>query len=176
MHPEANVHNAASHCLNQTNKTDTSPPDLYKLLILEMKKFQGLDRGTSNWIRYCYLDSEVERGSPKPTESTYPQQSDTTQVLNHFAMAFVGGLSLIVPVLIMALHRSRETSLLVTSVAVTLFAIDLGVWPLISRHFPWMKGRVDAQNVLKNKDVLTATAAYAAVLVVFVGASLSTVE
>jgi hypothetical protein len=59
MHPEANVHNAASHCLNQTNKADTSPPDLYKLLILEMKKFQGLDRGTSNWIRYCCLDSEL---------------------------------------------------------------------------------------------------------------------
>jgi hypothetical protein len=91
-------------------------------------------------------------------------------------MAFVGGLSLIVPVLIMALHRSRETSLLVTSVAVTLFAIVLAVWPLISRHFPWMKGRVDAHDVLKNKDVLTATAAYTAVLVVFVGASLSTVE
>ena len=56
--------------------------------------------------------------------------------------------------LIMSLPYSRTKSLVTTSVAVVLFALA------VSLGF-----RID------NKDTMTATATYAAVLVVFVGAS-----
>jgi hypothetical protein len=71
------------------------------------------------------------------------------------AMALFGGVSLIVPMLVMTLHPSRNTSLITTSTATFVFAIALAL------------GATDTAG----KDVLAATAAYAAVLVVFVGTS-----
>ncbi|PMD39485.1 hypothetical protein L207DRAFT_634071 [Hyaloscypha variabilis F] len=71
-------------------------------------------------------------------------------------MGSFGGLALIVPMLIMVLHRSVHGSLIVTSVGTVLFAVALAL----------------AARSLKGMDVLAATAAYAAVLVVFVGSSL----
>jgi hypothetical protein len=71
------------------------------------------------------------------------------------AMALFGGVSLIVPKLVMTLHPSRNTSLITTSTATFIFAIALAL------------GASDTAG----KDVLAATAAYAAVLVVFVGTS-----
>lgn len=173
------VCNAASQAPNPKNQNHAKLPDLYELLIPEVKEIRDLNEGILERLRYCNVGSKTDQGPQLVDESTARRQSDTAQVLNHFAMAFVGGLSLIVPVLIMALHRSRVTSLVVTSVAVTLFAIVLAIWPLVSRYFPWRKDTADlagADEILENKDVLTATAAYAAVLVVFVGASLSTVQ
>lgn len=73
-------------------------------------------------------------------------------------MAIFGGAALIGPMLIMTLHPSRNTSLITVSVATFLFAIALTF------------GATDSTG----KDVLAATAAYAAVLVVFVGTSTST--
>ena len=64
-----------------------------------------------------------------------------------------GGLALIVPMLIMTLRPSRTNSLVTVSVAVMLFAVFLAFFA----------------NKSAGKDVLTATAAYAAVLIVFVG-------
>jgi hypothetical protein len=74
---------------------------------------------------------------------------------SRLAMALFGGFALIAPMLIMALHPTRLTSLLTTSIFVFAVAIALA-W--------YMK---EAQS----KDVIGATAAYAAVLVVFVGTS-----
>jgi len=71
-------------------------------------------------------------------------------------MGSFGGLALIVPMFIMVLHRSLNASLIVTSVGTVLFAFALAL----------------AARSLKGMDVLAATAAYAAVLVVFVGTSL----
>lgn len=64
-----------------------------------------------------------------------------------------GGVSLIGPMLIMTLHSSQKTSLIV--LATMLFAVAVAVF---------------AEDT-SSKDVLAATAAYAAVLVVFVGTS-----
>ncbi|KAL5312892.1 hypothetical protein ACEPPN_019318 [Leptodophora sp. 'Broadleaf-Isolate-01'] len=75
-------------------------------------------------------------------------------------MGSFGGLALIVPMLIMALHRSLHGSLIVTLVGTVLFAFALAL----------------AVRSLKGIDVLAATAAYAAVLVVFVGTSLPPVS
>lgn len=77
--------------------------------------------------------------------------------LSRLAMALFGGLALIVPMLIMTLHQTKLTTLLTTSLFVAVVAVALA-W--------WME---DAQN----KDIIAATAAYAAVLVVFVGSGTS---
>jgi NAD/NADP transhydrogenase alpha subunit len=72
-------------------------------------------------------------------------------------MALFGGVALIAPMLIMALHPGRTVDLVTTSVATVIFVIFIVVW------------NTDASGM----DVLTSTAAYAAVLVVFVGANLA---
>jgi hypothetical protein len=70
-------------------------------------------------------------------------------------MAAFGGAALIAPMHIMTLHPSKVTSLVTTSVFVTVVGVVLA------------KFMTDATP----KDIIGATAAYAAVLVVFVGAS-----
>jgi hypothetical protein len=75
--------------------------------------------------------------------------------LSRLKMAAFGGIALVAPMLIMTLHPTRLTELLTTSVFVLVVGAILA-W--------YMK---DADN----KDILGATAAYAAVLVVFVGSS-----
>jgi hypothetical protein len=70
-----------------------------------------------------------------------------------FIIAFISGASLIVPMVIMSLHKSLTKSLITTSISVLLFAAFASL--------------IQAQN----SEIITATAAYAAVLVVFVGVS-----
>jgi hypothetical protein len=79
----------------------------------------------------------------------------TKGFLSRLAMALFGGISLIAPMLIMRLHPTKLTELLTTSIFVLVVGVILA-W--------YMKDAV-------NKDILAATAAYAAVLVVFVGTS-----
>jgi hypothetical protein len=69
-------------------------------------------------------------------------------------MAFTGGASLIVPMLIMSFDPSRNKSLIVVSVSVLIFAV-------------FLSSGIHASN----QETLAATATYAAVLVVFVGTS-----
>ena len=76
---------------------------------------------------------------------------------SRFTFALFGGTALIVPTIIMAKVQGINTSLIVTSIAVLLFALVLAF------------GATDSTG----KDVLGATAAYTAVLVVFVGTSLA---
>ncbi len=81
-----------------------------------------------------------------------------------FSWAIGGGLSLIAPTLLMKLHSTLLTQLLTAGGSVLFFA--LGIASLARGILPW----VDAVNMAP-QDVLTATAAYAAVLVVFVSQS-----
>lgn len=74
--------------------------------------------------------------------------------IDRASMALFGGLALIAPMLIMSLHATQATQLATTSLFVVAVALALA-WQM-----------EDAQN----KDIIGATAAYAAVLVVFVGA------
>lgn len=76
---------------------------------------------------------------------------------SRFAMTLFGGIALIVPTVIMAKVEGINISLITTSVSVLLFGLALAF------------GATDSTG----KDVLAATAAYTAVLVVFVGTSLS---
>lgn len=75
---------------------------------------------------------------------------------SRFFMALFGGVALILPTVVMSKFQGINVSLITTSVAVFLFGIALAF------------GATDSTG----KDVLTATAAYTAVLVVFVGTSL----
>lgn len=77
-------------------------------------------------------------------------------LLSRFSMAPAGGLSLVVPVLVMANIPGKTSSLVTTCVAMLIFAISITIG-----------------TDLKADQVLGATAAYAAVLVVFVGTSLA---
>jgi hypothetical protein len=77
--------------------------------------------------------------------------------ISRVAMALFGGIALIVPTVIMAKIEGINISLITTSVAVLLFGMALAF------------GATDSTG----KDVLAATAAYTAVLVVFVGTSLA---
>ena len=92
-------------------------------------------------------------GGANYLQETKKEQFD--DFLGRAAMALFGGLALILPMLIMVLHQTRLTTLLTTS----FFVLGVG---LILAYF--MR---DADR----KDILAATAAYAAVLVVFVGTS-----
>lgn len=74
-------------------------------------------------------------------------------------MALFGGIALIIPTVLMAKFEGINLSLVITSVSVFVFALVLAF------------GATDSTG----KDVLGMTAAYTAVLVVFVGTSLADV-
>jgi hypothetical protein len=78
--------------------------------------------------------------------------SRTAEVLARFLVAMIGALFILVPIYIMAIHTSRDKNLVTTTVAVVLFATVCSVT---------LRTTYD--------QTLGATAAYAAVLVVFVG-------
>ncbi|KAL2053190.1 hypothetical protein ABVK25_006515 [Lepraria finkii] len=104
---------------------------------------------------FYYDKKERERRTVKYRRGKPPKQlSPFVDKLARFIVAITGGLSLVVPMLIMRLRESLTKSLITVSVAVVLFA------GLISLMFR-------ASNV----ETLAATATYAAVLVVFVGTS-----
>lgn len=73
-------------------------------------------------------------------------------------MALFGGVALIAPMLIMTLHESKLTPLLTT----LLFVVGVAV--VLAWRF----------DEAKSQDIIGATAAYAAVLVVFVGTGTNT--
>ena len=77
----------------------------------------------------------------------------TKGFVSRFRMALFGGCSLIAPMLIMRLHPTLVTELVTTSVFILAVSIILA-WYMRDAH---------------KRDILAATATYAAVLVVFVG-------
>lgn len=83
------------------------------------------------------------------------ERSQKNALTQRIIMALFGGTALIGPMLIMTLHQSRNTSLITSSVATFVFALVMAF----------------AARDSAGKDVLGITAAYAAVLVVFVGTS-----
>ena len=80
------------------------------------------------------------------------RRKNVQQLGQRFIMAISGGVALLVPMIVMVLNPSQNKSLITTCVAVSVFAIIIA---LISKASP--------------ENVLGITAAYAAVLVVFVG-------
>jgi hypothetical protein len=96
----------------------------------------------------------------------YPRRSTVkdkklSRVIQLFCWSAAGGLSLIAPVLLMRLHNTLLTQLLTTGISVMLFAL------IIAAATGGAIPHVEAVDV-GPQDVLAATAAYAAVLVVFI--------
>lgn len=83
------------------------------------------------------------------------RRAEKQALTQRILMGIFGGIALICPVLVMVLYPSRNTNLVTVSVATILFAFLLAI------------GASDGTG----KDVLAATAAYTAVLVVFFGTS-----
>lgn len=83
------------------------------------------------------------------------RRAERQALTQRILMGVFGGIALICPVLVMVLYPSRNTNLITVSVATIVFAFLLAI------------GASDGTG----KDVLAATAAYTAVLVVFFGTS-----
>lgn len=85
------------------------------------------------------------------TRHTSMKMSKLQKFYKRLGIAAFGGVFLLGPIWLMVLHHTLYTSLISTTVCVTFFGFIMAVY-------------VDTVS-----DVLTSTAAYAAVLVVFVG-------
>lgn len=83
------------------------------------------------------------------------RRAEKQALTQRLLMGLFGGIALICPVLVMVLYPSRNTNLITVSIATIVFAFLLAI------------GASDGTG----KDVLAATAAYTAVLVVFFGTS-----
>ncbi|KAM0258097.1 hypothetical protein ACHAQJ_004002 [Trichoderma viride] len=97
---------------------------------------------------------ETERDRPEPIGGTRGGNFRKAWVKGfqqRVSVAAVGGAFLIGPMWLMVLHKTLYTALVSTTVFVVLFGLVMAVW------------------LDKLMDVMSATAAYAAVLVVFVG-------
>jgi hypothetical protein len=91
---------------------------------------------------------------PGHARKSFNRARSLNDFLNRCIFALFGGISLIGPMLLMVLHKNILTTLLTVSVSVVIFGCLVAVF---STGTP--------------ENVLAAVAAYAAVLVVFVGAS-----
>jgi hypothetical protein len=106
-----------------------------------------------------YPPADIINGRPKVRPDLYPPQRryvnrdrSIKAFWKRLLIALFGGTTLVGPMLIMKLHDGRATALATTSVAVFLFAICIAKF----------------SNALP-EVIVSAVAAYAAVLVVFVG-------
>ncbi len=104
---------------------------------------------------WAYSKEEMARRLDEYTHNAVAREvSPFVDKLARFVVAITGGLSLVLPMLVMRLNQNETKSLITTSVAVLIFSA------LVSIVFK-----------ATNAETLGITAAYAAVLVVFVGAS-----
>jgi VIT1/CCC1 family predicted Fe2+/Mn2+ transporter len=99
-------------------------------------------------------------GSYEPNTLTHffhtidQRKKSLRDMVRRFGIAILGGVALIVPMLVMTLHKSRNTGIITASLATFVFAAFVAAFSNAQGH-----------------QLLNAVAAYAAVLVVFVGAS-----
>ncbi|KAH9214385.1 hypothetical protein DL95DRAFT_503865 [Leptodontidium sp. 2 PMI_412] len=137
-----------------------------RVLLRQCLEKIATDSGTPNtWSRELTADLSNIRAHPQPDRSTrwkvfgrsrtmQNRQDAIKRFMQRLLMAVVGGVFLVGPMHIMVLHPGRLTGLVTTSVSVLLFGVVVAA--VLERMF----------------DVLSVTAAYTAVLVVFVGTSM----
>jgi len=119
---------------------------------------QGLDKQKTTNDITSYItppESELTRTPIGGIRQANAQRSELKSLRKKLTMAAVGGAFLVGPMWLMVLHRSRYTALVSTTVLVICFGITM------------------ACSLKSEMDVLSSTAAYAAVLVVFVGLNTS---
>lgn len=139
-----------SLCLDhQMTKDDVKSTYANSYMELE-QKFREL-YGSHNILTQWHVKEE-ER-SNKSRDDRRQVREERQKLLSRLSMAVLGGLAVIVPIVIMTLHPTLLTVLLTTS----LFVLAVGV--VLAVCMP---------NT-EPKDIVTATAAYAAIFVVLVG-------
>jgi VIT1/CCC1 family predicted Fe2+/Mn2+ transporter len=105
--------------------------------------------------RLTYTKNEQHLRTDQYLNGEAPEEiSPFVDKLARFLVAFSGGMSLVVPMLIMRIQETLAKSLITVGVAVVFFAAIIS----LVLH-------------ANNTETVTATATYAAVLVVFVGTS-----
>ncbi|KAJ5603748.1 hypothetical protein N7537_006704 [Penicillium hordei] len=121
---------------------------------------QGIDPLRRALMRYMpsflAFSSEEKMSRPREySEGKAPREvSVSVDRLTRFLVAITGGIFLVVPMIIMALHQSKTKSLVTVSVCIILFALIMALGVRVS-----------------NVETLVSTATYAAVLMVFLGVS-----
>lgn len=95
-------------------------------------------------------DPELPFGS----RASWNRKKEFKEKVTRYLMALLGGSALVGPMILLTLHKSTLTSLLTVSLCVFVFAYLMAYY-----------------SDLKPFELLSTTAAYAAVLVVFVGTS-----
>lgn len=125
-----------------------------------MEDARILDNLPQRWI------DKMERSKlQKPSDSSSPKlpgdsrarlisEREFEAVLKRFGMGLLGAVALLAPMILMVLHKDKLTTLLTVSVATLIFAFLIAVY---SHKRPL--------------ELFSITAAYSAVLVVFVGSS-----
>jgi VIT1/CCC1 family predicted Fe2+/Mn2+ transporter len=106
-------------------------------------------------VQLTYTASEKRLRKNDYREGKPPQNlSPVMDGLLRFAVSFVGGAFVVIPMLIMSFDQSNVKSLITVSASVTLFGLVVSLGIRVS-----------------SIETLVATATYAAVLVVFVGST-----
>ncbi|KAI1087065.1 hypothetical protein F5B19DRAFT_476876 [Rostrohypoxylon terebratum] len=82
------------------------------------------------------------------------------RIRSRFHMALLGGVALIAPVILMTLNPTVTVDLITVSISTALFSLVMVIFA----------------TDMTGKDVLTSTASYAAVMVVFLGTSLQVIS
>ncbi|KAI0595957.1 hypothetical protein F4775DRAFT_566736 [Biscogniauxia sp. FL1348] len=150
---------AAAEGVNNDNKVRNNPYD-NEYLSLNPKPTQRQDPVREFLRKHLpkHVSWTEEEKSTRRADFSHglpPEQySPSLNRIARFLVGVVGGAVLIVPLLIMAFDSSLTKTMITVCTAVVLFALA------VSLLFE-----------LDNKDTVTATATYAAVLVVFVGTS-----
>lgn len=137
--------------------TEGDPYNSGTYLQLQDDSRDELRRLLMNFLPRRLAFSREERTSRVQEYAEHKPPQHLSAFVDRFAqliLALIGGGSLIVPMLVMSIHASKTKSLITVSVATFIFSFLLSM-----------------ALRLQNNDVLAATAAYAAVLVVFVGTS-----
>ena len=130
----------------ESNERESLVKDMRNKLFREFLEMSEIETDVSEYLRKMTLrNRELQK-----------QKEEFLKFAGRLTGGLFGGFALIVPMLIMDLHPTKLTSLLTTSVFVLALAI------LFAALTHW-----------EPKDIIGATAAYAAVLVVFVGTSTS---
>ena len=120
----------------------------------EKRKEDGLDELLEQNGVVTSFAPPREKG-PNPiggTRGEWAQKQKTEDFLTRLAFSVIGGIFLVVPMWLMVLYNAKYTAVITTSISVLLWAIATA----------W---KAEGGPIA----VLSATAAYAAVLVVFVG-------
>jgi hypothetical protein len=129
-----------------------------------MRKY--LDKLLENIQRVKHQDDIVRAGlrkmrfgrDKKPESLIYRLKSEPIwkDMVPRYLIANIGGATLLIPMIIMSFAESKTAHLIITSLFVLGFAFVISIGAVAS-----------------NQELLGATAAYAAVLVVYVGTSSS---